>query len=265
MGSSNRSQAQRNWIALGVAIWAAQRAVTKVEFDQRMMQVQRISPAAYRYLSEIDDRLWTSHVILTQNIPMYKKATDNDVEQEMNRFMKLGIRTALPVPFFQRVMRLWTNLVSDAVAIRRYMEERNCELTPYAYSLLKQRTESAGRMQSDTNGAQVYTILTAEERATFGRMSVLPKVAAGSTPPPLRLTWETSYETKICSCGEWAFMCMICAHGVHAAYRLGKITQGLRQQYLAHAVGECWHRATYEKCFPLDAAVKLPTNPKILS
>jgi hypothetical protein len=38
------------------------------------------------------------------------------------------------------------------------------------------------------------------------------------------------------------------------------ISQGLRQQYLAHAVGECWHRATYEKCFPLDAAVKLPTD-----
>jgi len=218
----NKISTARKWGTLRGCIWAAQRAVTLRDFEARMYSVNRISPAACAYLKGIDERIWTTHALIRDQIALYNKATDNDVEQEMNRFKKLGIRSSLPLQFFQRLARLWNSLLVSAVTVTKYIKEEELELTPYGYSLLKKSIDASARMSSECNGTQTYTTLTSQERMDMGRFSILDKAPEGVMPPSLRLCWETDYETKRCSSGYWCQMNIICAHGHHAAMRLGK-------------------------------------------
>eukprot|EP01034_Spumella_vulgaris_P011708 gene11708-14898_t len=61
----------------------------------------------HTYLSGINPREYAMYPMYEEGICTYGQTTSNYVEQEMNRFNKLSIRTESPLKFFQNLVELW--------------------------------------------------------------------------------------------------------------------------------------------------------------
>jgi hypothetical protein len=125
-------------------------------------------------------------------IQLLKTSTSNDVEQEMNRFSREQIRSALPLHFFQGVANLWRRLVKEATETSGFLLKSKDSITPYAKAELLKRLDGSKRFQVlQNNTGYVTTVITADERRNISMSH--SKISSSIRKQDHTLLWKCDY------------------------------------------------------------------------
>ncbi len=75
-------------------LWATQGSSTEAEYDQNMLTLLAMDPAAHAYLSDsskLQPSEWVMFPLYEKGVSVYGRTTSNDVEQEMHRCVKIQL------------------------------------------------------------------------------------------------------------------------------------------------------------------------------
>jgi len=199
------------------------------------------------------------------------KGTSNNVEQEMNRFKKLGLRSSTPLKFFQKLTELWRKLYEDGKQNAR--AQVNHGMTNYSYKLFQQQDEEARSLTCNRsgNGSNTYIDVkpnTLQELHLYEHLSKKQTSGVDNIQFSKRFIWNVQYNNQFCDCRFWQMYGIICSHGLKAFDEEfgNSLIMFSEEDLLIHAnhkIHECWFRSTYKKCYSDNGGINLVTKELI--
>jgi len=179
--------------AVVLLIRKACRALTKVKFNQAMLELNRSWLAAYNYLQKLDVNCWASYTFVEAKIPTHGIVTNNGPEEENNRL--------IPVRRMKTVLEGvvgFCNLVSGMFAERQKLVagfDPKQFISPWTMSQIAKSDHRHGEFQvtaSDFNN-WIFTL----------RHYTASSILSGTV---VRL------KENLCECGEWQDRLYPCVH-----------------------------------------------------
>jgi len=240
-------------------LWEAHRAVRQSDCERICQELDNLNPVASKKLSGIPPIQWAMWPMYDRDIQLLKTSTSNDVEQEMFRFSREQIRSALPYHFFVGVANLWQRLVKEATDTTRTLLRTKESITPYAKTELFRRIKDSRRYTVvQNNNAIITTIVTAEERKGISLSHT--KISRSNKNDDHKLFWHCDYEKGECECGMGKPMTgFICEHLIRQGDVLHQALSINAQDFVVNrAVDKIWSSENFVKCFPADAIVAIP-------
>ena len=233
-------------------LWALQAARTSTGFKSLLNDISKINPEAGIYLGKINPKLFAEYTLFESNSRArgYLYSTSNIVEQEMWRLKRLGIRFGTPYEFFEKVINLWTTRYAEGVEKADDLVQKEALVTDYAYRYFKNELEESYKInaRTTTSGEVTYFIESPTKK---------------STSDVIVLNILTDYMKKLCTCGLWFQMGIICRHALANARMIGVDLSTFDQQFVDHCFIKSWHATSYCGAYKASNAVRLSTRPLV--
>lgn len=240
-------------------LWKAHRAVRQADCERIMKDLSDLNPFAAKKLKEIPSSQWAMWTMYDQNIQLLNTSTSNDVEQEMFRFTREQIRSALPCHFFKNVADLWKRLLEEATKTTNTLLQTKQSITPYAHAELARRMQNSERYYIDQNNSKyIKTRIALDERkaASLSQFTLSNR----SRNDDHYLFWKCDYEKEECTCGlDKRMTGFICEHLICQGKILHKALDANRKDFVMNkAVHKIWSAENFMSCFPSSAVLVVP-------
>jgi hypothetical protein len=234
-------------------------ANTSETFNNVTQLIEAVNPNAAHKLRGIDPASFAMYTAYESRMQLLLMTTSNDAEQEFMRLKRRKIRDSkTPLQFFEGILSLWVDLLSEATITSSQLSATSAFLTSYAKEQILQRVQLSKKFTAEDSS--VFCHVTAEDRQkNLLHHTKFKDIDKSSTH---RFSYACDIEGN-CECGRgWDMTGFYCEHCVALAESKGLLKA---PNFLMRATHPIWRASTFVKCFPPDSRIRIPVVSELVS